>query len=162
MSLLTQDLFGAGWADRRRPTACALKRKGGGMKKRVESVGTQSHGQAKVTLPFSPAVRAGDFVFVSGQVGFDADARIVPGGIEAETRQALKNIGDILTRAGCALEDVVKCTVWLEDARDFSAFNKVYAEHFPGMKPARSTVESRLMIHAKIEIEAVAYRPLAS
>jgi reactive intermediate/imine deaminase len=132
------------------------------MKKRVESVEAESRGQANTPLPFSPAVRAGDFVFVSGQVGFDADACIVPGGIEAETRQALKNIADILTRAGCTLKDVVKCTVWLDDARDFSAFNKVYAEHFPGMKPARSTVESRLVIDAKIEIEAVAYRPLAS
>jgi reactive intermediate/imine deaminase len=132
------------------------------MKKRVESVEAESRGQANTPLPFSPAVRAGDFVFVSGQVGFDADACIVPGGIEAETRQALKNIADILTRAGCTLKDVVKCTVWLGDARDFSAFNKVYAEHFPGMKPARSTVESRLVIDAKIEIEAVAYRPLAS
>jgi reactive intermediate/imine deaminase len=132
------------------------------MKKRVESVEAESRGQANTPLPFSPAVRAGDYVFVTGQVGFDADACIVPGGIEAETRQALKNIADILTRAGCTLKDVVKCTVWLDDARDFSAFNKVYAEHFPGMKPARSTVESRLVIDAKIEIEAVAYRPLAS
>jgi 2-iminobutanoate/2-iminopropanoate deaminase len=132
------------------------------MKKGAESFGGRSTGQSNVALPYSPAIRAGDFVFVSGQVAFDADRRIVPGGIEAETRQALKNISDILALNGCALADVVKCTVWLDDARDFAAFNKVYAEHFPDRKPARSTVESRLMIDAKIEIEAIAYGPAAS
>lgn len=129
------------------------------MAKEVEGAGGQSRGQGNVALPFSPAVRAGDFVFVSGQVAFDADMRIVAGGIEAQTRQALDNIAKILSLNGCSLEDVVKCTVWLDDARDFHAFNKVYAEHFPGRKPARSTVESRLVIDAKIEIEAVAHRP---
>ncbi|MGO8800810.1 MAG: RidA family protein [Roseiarcus sp.] len=132
------------------------------MAKRVEGAGDQSRGQGNVVLPFSPAVRTGDFVFVSGQVAFDADMRIVSGGIEAETRQALSNVAHILSLNGCTLADVVKCTVWLDDARDFHAFNRVYAEHFPGRKPARSTVESRLMIDAKIEIEAIAYRPVAS
>ena len=126
-----------------------------------QSAGDQARGQGNVALPFSPAVRAGDFVFVSGQVAFDADMRIVAGGIEAQTRQVVNNIANILSRNGCSLADVVKCTVWLDDARDFHAFNKVYAEQFPGQKPARSTVESRLVIDAKIEIEAVAYRPVA-
>jgi reactive intermediate/imine deaminase len=132
------------------------------MTKEAEGASGQSRGQGNVALPFSPGVRAGDFVFVSGQVGFDADMRIVAGGIEAQTRQALSNIAGILSSHGCTLADVVKCTVWLADARDFGAFNKVYAEHFPGRKPARSTVESRLMIDAKIEIEAIACRPAAS
>ncbi|HLW91296.1 MAG TPA: RidA family protein [Roseiarcus sp.] len=131
------------------------------MRTKIEIIGAESRGQANLALPFSPAIRAGDFVFVSGQVAFDADKRIVAGGIEAQTRQTLKNIADILALAGCTLADVVKCTVWLDDARDFAAFNKVYGEHFPERKPARSTVESRLMIDAKIEIEAIAYRPLA-
>src|SRR3984893_12263159 len=112
------------------------------MGKEVKSIGAQARGQANVALPFSPAVRAGDFIFVSGQVGFGDDKRIVPGGIEAEARQTLQNIANILALDGSSLEDVVKCTVWLEDARDFGAFNKVFAECFPGRKPARSTVES--------------------
>lgn len=131
------------------------------MVKEAHSIGAETRGQANVALPFSPAVRAGDFVFVSGQVGFDADKRIVSGGIEAEARQTLKNIADILALDGSSLADVVKCTVWLHDARDFPAFNKVFAECFPGRKPARSTVESRLMIDARIEIDAIAYRPVA-
>jgi len=131
------------------------------MAKAIEGFGADPRGQGDVRLPFSPAVRAGDFVFVSGQVAFDAEKKLVPGGIEAQTRQTLKNIADILASAGCALSDVVKCTVWLDDARDFPAFNKVYSEHFPGVKPARSTVECRLMIDAKIEIEAIAYKPAA-
>jgi 2-iminobutanoate/2-iminopropanoate deaminase len=137
------------------------KAKGKVMGKEVNSIGAEARGQANVALPFSPAVRAGDFVFVSGQVGFGEDKRIVPGGIEAEARQTLQNIANILALDGSSLEDVVKCTVWLHDARDFGAFNKVFAECFPGRKPARSTVESRLMIDAKIEIDAIAYRPVA-
>ncbi len=137
------------------------KAKGKVMGKEVRSIGAEARGQANVALPFSPAVRAGDFIFVSGQVGFGDDMRIVPGGIEAEARQTLKNIANILALDGSGLEDVVKCTVWLHDARDFAAFNKVFAEFFSGRKPARSTVESRLMIDARIEIDAIAYRPVA-
>ena len=66
----------------------------------------------------------------------------------------------ILEKAGCTLDDVIKCNVWLADARDFWSFNKVYASYFPGVPPARSTVQSPLMIDAKIEIDCVAYRPL--
>ena len=131
------------------------------MVKEAHSIGADARGQANVALPFSPAIRAGDFIFVSGQVGFDKDKRIVAGGVEAEARQTLQNIADILALDGASLADVVKCTVWLDDARDFAAFNKVFAESFPGRKPARSTVESRLMIDARIEIDAIAYRPVA-
>ncbi|GAC1336624.1 MAG: RidA family protein [Beijerinckiaceae bacterium] len=109
-------------------------------------------------LPFSPGVRAGDFVFVSGQIPRDGKGGVHAGSIEAQTEAAIVQISRILNEAGCSLADVVKVTVWLEDARDFARFNKVYSEHFSGM-PARSTVEARLMVDAKIEIEAVAYRP---
>ncbi len=77
------------------------------------------------TLPRSLATKAGDFVFVSGQVARDEDGRIVAGGIEAHARQTLKNVAHVLALAGCTLEDVVKTTVWLEDARDFDEFNRV-------------------------------------
>jgi reactive intermediate/imine deaminase len=110
-------------------------------------------------VPLSPAVRAGDFVYVSGQVPTDKNGSVVAGGIEAQTRQVLENVKAALALAGCTLEDVVKTTVILEDARDFGAFNKVYASYFPKEHPARTTVEARLVIDIKVEIEAVAYRP---
>lgn len=111
-------------------------------------------------VPLSPAVRAGDFVYISGQVPVDADRIVVKGGITEQTEQVLQNVKAALALAGCTMDDVVKTTVWLEDARDFGAFNTVYAKHFPGNPPARTTVESRLMIDIKIEVEAVAYRPV--
>lgn len=110
-------------------------------------------------VPLSPAVRAGDFVYVSGQVPVRADGSIVDGGIEPQTKQVLENIKAALALAGATLDDVVKTTVWVEDARDFSGMNKVYASYFSVNPPARTTVESRLMIDIKIEIEAVAYAP---
>ncbi|HEY0953613.1 MAG TPA: RidA family protein [Roseateles sp.] len=109
--------------------------------------------------PLSPAVRAGDFIYVSGQVPVDAQGHIVDGGIEAQTRQVFANLEAALALAGATLADVCKVNVWLEDARDFGAFNRVYMGYFPGGKPARSTVEARLMIPAKVEIDVVAYRP---
>jgi 2-iminobutanoate/2-iminopropanoate deaminase len=111
-------------------------------------------------VPLSPAVRAGDFVYVSGQVPVGGDGIVVKGGIAEQTEQVLSNVKAALALAGCTMDDVVKTTVWLEDARDFGAFNAVYARHFPKDPPARTTVESRLMIDIKIEVEAVAYRPL--
>ena len=110
-------------------------------------------------VPLSPAVRAGDFVFVSGQVPGDAQGNIVAGGVKEQTRQVLENVKAALALAGAAMEDVVKTTVWLEDARDFGAFNQVYASYFTSEPPARSTAESRLMIPIKVEIEAIAYAP---
>lgn len=110
-------------------------------------------------VPLSPAVRAGDFVYVSGQVPTDKDGSVVPGGIEAQTRQVLENMQAALALAGCTLDDVVKTTVILEDARDFGGMNKVYASYFAQNPPARTTVEARLVIDIKVEIEAVAYRP---
>jgi 2-iminobutanoate/2-iminopropanoate deaminase len=109
--------------------------------------------------PYSPAVRAGDFVYVSGQVPADADGVIVHGGIELQTGVALDNLRKALALAGCTLDDVVKCTVFLTDARDFAGFNKVYAKEFASPPPARSTVVTSLVIDAKIEIEAIAWRP---
>lgn len=111
-------------------------------------------------LPLSKAIRAGDFVFLSGQLGFGADARIVSGGIEAQTRQCLENIKAVLAEAGAELADVVRANIWLTDASEFGAFNAVYAEYFAQTPPARSAVCSALMLpEAKVEIEVTAYRP---
>lgn len=120
--------------------------------------GKQVFGKSHV--PLSPAVRAGDFVFVSGQVPVGPDGGVVGGGIAEQTTQVLDNVSAALALAGASLEQVVKTTVWLEDARDFGGMNKVYGAYFPLNPPARTTVESRLMIDIKIEIEAVAYAPL--
>lgn len=110
-------------------------------------------------VPLSPAVRAGDFVFASGQVPVGPDGIVVKGGVSEQTEQVLANLKAALALAGCTLDDVVKTTVWLEDARDFGAFNAVYGKHFSKEPPARTTVESRLMVDIKIEVEAIAYKP---
>ena len=109
--------------------------------------------------PYSKAVRAGDFVFVSGQVPAGPDGVLVGGGIEAQTKQAIENVKTILTSLGLTLKDVVKATCWIDDARDFGAFNRVYMSYFPNGRPARSTTEARLMVDAKVEIDVVAYKP---
>jgi 2-iminobutanoate/2-iminopropanoate deaminase len=111
--------------------------------------------------PYSPAVRAGDFIFVSGQVPVDPTTqKMVSGDIRQETRQTLTNIKSILEGCGSSLADVVKCTVFLGDSNDFSAMNEVYAEFFGESKPARSTVACQFAVPGiKVEIDAVAYRP---
>ena len=124
----------------------------------VQFLGGTRTGAGGQTLPFSSAVKAGPFVFVSGQVAMGDNGELVPGGIEAQTRQTLKNVEKTLALAGCALKDVVKSTVWLDDARDFWTFNRVYAEFFTENKPARSTTQATLMIDAKVEIEVIAYK----
>jgi reactive intermediate/imine deaminase len=124
----------------------------------VQFLGGTRTGAGGQPLPFSSAVEAGPFVFVSGQVAMGDNGEIVSGGIEAQTRQALKNVEKALALAGCTLKNVVKSTVWLDDARDFWTFNRVYAEFFSENKPARSTTQATLMVDAKVEIEVIAYK----
>jgi reactive intermediate/imine deaminase len=114
---------------------------------------------SNLPYPFATAVRAGDFVFVSGQLPLGADGLIVQGSIEVQTRTVLENIAKALAQTGCTLKDVVKNTIWLADPRDFAGFNKVYAEFFPADPPARATVRADLMLDARIEIESLAYKP---
>lgn len=114
----------------------------------------------KSHVPLSPAVRAGDFVYVSGQVPTGADGKVVPGGIEEQTRQVLENMKAALALAGASMADVVKCLVILTDVKEFAEFNKVYASYFPENPPARTTLEAKLVIDIKVEIEAVAYKPV--
>jgi len=109
---------------------------------------------------FTPARRAGDFIFVSGQLAFDDKMQIVDGGVAAQTRTCLAHIAHALDSVGSILEHVVKTMVWLSDPEDFPAFNRTYAEHFKNDPPARATVGTVLMVPgALIEIEAVAYHP---
>lgn len=112
-------------------------------------------------VPLSPAVRAGDFVYVSGQVPVDGNGKIVNGGICEQTAKVLENVASTLALADCDLSDVIKTTVWLKHAENFADFNTTYAGFFPNNPPARSTAESRLMIDILVEIEAIAYKPIA-
>lgn len=111
--------------------------------------------------PYSPAVRAGDFIFVSGQVSIDpATDALSLGDIRQQTRQVLDNIRRILEGCGATPADVVQCSVFLADAGEFAAMNQVYAEFFGEAKPARTTVEAKFMAPGiKVEIDCVAYKP---
>ncbi len=109
--------------------------------------------------PFSQAIAAGGFIFCSGQIGLDpATGKLVPGGIEEETRRCLRNLAAVLEAGGSSLEDVVKVTVMLADMADFAAMNKVYATFFKAPAPARATFQAAgLAMGAKVEIECVAF-----
>ncbi len=111
--------------------------------------------------PYSPAVRAGDFVFVSGQLPIDAASnKIVSSSVAEQTRQTIENLQAVLSAAGVGLSDVVKCSVFLADIRDFAAMNEVYSEFFGEAKPARSTVQAVLpSSEARVEIDCIAYAP---
>jgi 2-iminobutanoate/2-iminopropanoate deaminase len=112
----------------------------------------------KAIGPYSQGVRAGQLLFLSGQVGFDpATGQLVDAGIAAQTDRVLKNIGGILGAAGASYQDVVRTTVFLADMNDFAAMNEVYATYFSQPYPARSTVEvARLPKDARVEIDVIA------
>lgn len=113
-------------------------------------------------LSLSRAVRAGDFVFLTGQVPMQ-DGKVMTGGtIEDQTRAVLEDIRETLALAGCEMQDVVKAMVWLTSRDDFPGFNAVYAEYFPDEPPARSAVVSDLLVDVKVEVEVVAWRPQES
>lgn len=108
--------------------------------------------------PYSQAVKAGPFLFASGQIPLRPDGTLVEGGIVEQAHQVFANIKAILAEAGLTLSDVVKATVFIKDMNDFGRLNEVYAEYFGDHKPARSTVEvARLPRDVKVEIEVVAY-----
>ena len=111
-------------------------------------------------LSLSRAVRAGDFVFLTGQVPMQNGAPMTTGSIEEQTRAVLDEIRATLKLAGCELTDVVKAMVWLKDRSDFPGFNKTYAEYFPDAPPARSALVSDFLIDIRVEVEVIAYRPL--
>jgi 2-iminobutanoate/2-iminopropanoate deaminase len=105
---------------------------------------------------FSPAVRVGNLLFLSGQIGADTTGRLVPGGLQAEARQALNNIRGVLERNGSSLDRVVKCTVFLADIKDYADFNEIYVSYFRVRKPARSAMAaSGLALNARVEVECI-------
>jgi 2-iminobutanoate/2-iminopropanoate deaminase len=111
--------------------------------------------------PYSQAVKSGGQIFLSGQIGvLPESGKLIDGGIKNETRQALKNLAEVLKAAGCSETDVVKCTVYLGNMSDFSAFNEEYAAFFKDWKPARETIGvAALPAGASVEISALARIP---
>lgn len=117
------------------------------------------HGPGEVRgLPFSSAVRVGNLLFLSGQIGnMPGTRQLADTGIAGQTRQALENVKTVLAAAGSSLDRAVKCTVFLADIKDYAAMNAVYATYFPTDPPARSTVAgSGLALGARVEIECLA------
>ena len=112
---------------------------------------------APLRLPFSEAVRVGSMLYLSGAIGIDETGRLAPGGIEAETTQALANVRSVLERHGSSMDRVIKCTVMLADMGEWAAMNRVYVEQFPKNLPARSAFGvDGLAMDGRIEIECVA------
>ncbi len=109
--------------------------------------------------PYSQAIRAGDLLFISGQIPLDpATGQLVDGGIVPQTERVLTSIGAILSAAGASFNQVVRCTVFLADLNEFAAMNEVYGRFFPAPAPARATVEvSRLPRDVRVEIDVIAY-----
>jgi reactive intermediate/imine deaminase len=107
-------------------------------------------------LPFSEAIRLGNLVFVSGNVGFDTSGKIVAGGVGPETRQTFANIAAVLKQAGCTLADIVKVSVVLADPADFDGYNAVYRTLFTHEPPARVTTAGTLTIDARLEVDVIA------
>jgi reactive intermediate/imine deaminase len=111
-------------------------------------------------LSLSRAIRAGDFVFLTGQVPMREGAVVTTGTVEEQTRLVLDLITDTLAEAGCTRADVVKSMVWLRERADFPGFNAVYGEYFPSNPPTRSAIVSDLLVDVRVEVEVVAYKPL--
>ena len=108
-------------------------------------------------LPFARAVEAGGWLYVSGQVPM-VNGELVTGNIGAQARQAIENVMAILKEAGYGPEHVVRCGVWLDDGRDFQAFNAVFKEYFGAHPPARACVQSSMVVDCKVELDCVAYK----
>lgn len=123
----------------------------------IQRYGDVGRGAGGQRLPFARAVEAGGFLYVSGQIAME-NGEVVGGTIVEQTQKTISNLKAILDEAGYGWEDVIKVNCWLEDPRDFWSFNKVFAETFGDHPPARSTVEARLMVDAKVEMDLIAYK----
>lgn len=116
-------------------------------------------GKKNPNLPFHPAVRAGDYIYVSGQVSKDADGNMLTGSIEIETAGTIEAIQRIIAEEGATLKDICRVTTYLEDTRDFGRYNAVFETYFEGCVIARTTVQASAVITTRIEMEAIVYKP---
>jgi reactive intermediate/imine deaminase len=139
---------------------CALLLAAGGGATAGEAEYDRSEAATRLNLPFSEAVAVGDLVFLSGQLGNrPGTPELAPGGIEAESRQAMDNIGVALAASGSSFDKIVKCTVMLADIADWPAFNAVYVSYFTPPYPARSAFAAAgLALGARVEIDCIARR----
>ncbi len=112
-------------------------------------------------LSLSRAIRAGNFIFLTGQIPFDNGEVMTHGNIEEQTHAVLQEIRTTLELAGCEMSDVIKSMVWLRDRADFPGFDSVYSEYFPDEPPTRSAVVNDLLVDVRVEVEVVAYKPFA-
>ena len=129
------------------------------MEKKKEVIGGPLEINGRV-LSLSRAIRAGDFVFLTGQIPMRDGVPMTDGSIQDQTRAILDDITETLATADCTREDVVKAMVWLRERSDFPGFNEIYGEYFPVEPPTRSAIVSDLLVDARVEVEVVAYRPL--
>ncbi|MBF6986988.1 RidA family protein [Cupriavidus sp. IK-TO18] len=118
-------------------------------------------GQGGAHMPFARAVAADGWLYVSGQVPM-VGGELIDGGIVPQTHQAIKNVLAILAEAGYGPEHVVRCGVWLDDARDFASFNKIFKEYFGATPPARACVQSSMVVDCKVEVDCIAYKKPAA
>lgn len=116
-------------------------------------------GPAPQNLPFSPGIKYGDMIFVSGQGPIDQSGKVIEGDIKAQTRVTLENFRKVVSAAGSTMENVVQTTVYLGDLSDFPAMNEVYSSFFPDPKPARATVRADLLFGMKVEVQGIAILP---
>ena len=124
----------------------------------IKRYGTEGgKGTGGQNLPFARAVQADGWLYVSGQVPM-VNGEVVAGNIVAQAHQSIRNLLSVLKEAGYSAEHVVRCGVWLDDARDFQSFNQVFKEYFGENPPARACVVSSMVVDCKVEIDCVAYR----
>jgi 2-iminobutanoate/2-iminopropanoate deaminase len=116
-------------------------------------------GPAPLNLPFSPGIRFGDLIFVSGQGSIDQNGKVVPGDVKSQTKITLENFRRVLVAAQSGMEYVLQTTVYLSDLNDYSEMNEAYSRFFPDPKPARATVRADLLFGMKVEIQGIAYVP---
>jgi len=116
-------------------------------------------GPAPLNLPFSPGIKFGDLIFVSGQGPIDQNGKVVPGDVKSQTKMTLENFRRVLVAGQSGMEYVLQTTVYLSDLNDFSEMNEAYSRFFPDPKPARATVRADLLFGMKIEIQGIAYVP---
>jgi 2-iminobutanoate/2-iminopropanoate deaminase len=116
-------------------------------------------GPAPMNLPFSPGIKFGDLIFISGQGPIDQNGEVVPGDVKSQTRTTLENFRRVLVAAQSGLEYVLQTTVYLGDLNDYSGMNDAYSTFFPDPKPARTTVRADLLFGMKVEIQGIAYLP---
>ena len=116
-------------------------------------------GKAPLGLPFSPGVKFGQLVFISGQGPIDASGKVVQGDLRAQTKLTLENFRKVVEAAGSSMRNTLQTTVYLKDLNDYSVMNEVYSSFFPEPRPARATVQAELLFGMRVEIQGTAFIP---